>query len=114
MDNPDDLVTEIKERLEEMPEGDKMIYLKADQELAYSEVMKVMDLVREAGVEEIALIAEPQSAGRLSAMATEKPNGCTPSPHGHKKTLGRPLARRHPARAHRRRCPTSTSRRSST
>jgi biopolymer transport protein ExbD len=35
-----------------------MIFLKADRELAYSEVMKVMDLCREAGVEEVALIAD--------------------------------------------------------
>src|SRR5919201_792334 len=51
----------LKERLEDLPEGGKMIYLKADQELAYSEVMKVMDLARDAGVEEIALIAEPKT-----------------------------------------------------
>ena len=35
-----------------------VIYLKADQELPYAEVMKVMDLCREAGVEEGARIAE--------------------------------------------------------
>ena len=40
-----------------------MVFLKADTELPYSEVMKVMDLLREAGVEEIALIAEPQVEG---------------------------------------------------
>jgi len=57
LDNRNDL----KEKLEDLPEGGKMIYLKADQELPYSEVMKVMDLAREAGVEEIALIAEPRT-----------------------------------------------------
>ena len=61
LDNQADLVPQLKERLEDMPEGGKIIYLKADQELAYSEVMKVMDLAREAGVEEIALIAEPRT-----------------------------------------------------
>ena len=35
---------QLKERLEDVPEGSKIIYLKADSELAYSEVMKVMDL----------------------------------------------------------------------
>jgi biopolymer transport protein ExbD len=40
-----------------------MAYLKADDALAYSEVMKVMDLLREAGVEEVALIAEPKVSG---------------------------------------------------
>jgi len=53
-----DLITPLKEKLDDMPEGGKMIYLKADQDLAYSEVMKVMDLARDAGAEEIALIAE--------------------------------------------------------
>ena len=62
LDKQDDLVPQLKERLEDLPEGGKMTYLKADQELAYSEVMKVMDLAREAGVEEIALIAEPKAA----------------------------------------------------
>ena len=40
-----------------------MIYLKADDQLPYSEVMKVMDLCREAGVEEVALIAERKVQG---------------------------------------------------
>ena len=63
LDNRNDLVPQLKEKLEDLPEGGKMIYLKADQDLAYSEVMKVMDLAREAGVEEIALIAEPKTQG---------------------------------------------------
>jgi biopolymer transport protein TolR len=58
-----DLVTQLKEKLEDMPEGSKVVYLKADEGLQYSEVMKVMDLCREAGVEEIALIAERRVQG---------------------------------------------------
>jgi biopolymer transport protein TolR len=58
VDTPPDLVSQLKERLEELPDASKMIFLKADEELAYAEVMKVMDLCREAGVEEISLIAE--------------------------------------------------------
>jgi len=52
------LLNQIKERLQDLPEGARIIYLKADDALPYSEVMKVMDLCREAGVEEVALIAE--------------------------------------------------------
>jgi biopolymer transport protein ExbD len=37
-----------------------VIFLKGDEGLAYAEVMKVMDLVRAGGVEEVALIAEPR------------------------------------------------------
>jgi biopolymer transport protein ExbD len=58
-----ELVGQVKERLEEAPEGSKMVFMKADTELPYSEVMKVMDDLREAGVEEIALIAEPRAQG---------------------------------------------------
>jgi biopolymer transport protein TolR len=63
MDNPADLTAQVKEKLEDLPEGGKIIYLKADEGLAYSEVMKVMDLVRAAGVEEVALIAEKRVQG---------------------------------------------------
>ena len=58
-----EIIPQVKERLEEAPEGSKMVFLKADTELPYSEVMKVMDDLREAGVEEIALIAEPRAQG---------------------------------------------------
>jgi biopolymer transport protein ExbD len=61
--NLQDLVPQIKEKLDELPEGQKMVYLKADSGLMYSEVMKVMDACREAGVEEIALIAERKVQG---------------------------------------------------
>ena len=61
--NTKELVPQLKERLEDLPEGKKMVFLKADSELAYSEVMKVMDFCREAGVEEIALIAEARQGG---------------------------------------------------
>jgi biopolymer transport protein ExbD len=61
--NKPELVPQVKERLDEAPEGSKMVFLKADSELPYSEVMKVMDDLREAGVEEIALIAEPRAQG---------------------------------------------------
>jgi biopolymer transport protein TolR len=62
-DSPQDLVTDIKTRLEDISEGNRMVFLKADVDLPYSEVMKVMDLCREAGVEEIALIAEARVQG---------------------------------------------------
>jgi biopolymer transport protein ExbD len=58
IDNPADFAAQLKEKVDELPEGGKLVYLKADSSLAYSEVMKVMDTCRENGVEEIALIAE--------------------------------------------------------
>jgi len=63
IDNQADLVKTIKERLEEMADTAKVVYLKGDENLPYSEIMKVMDFCREAGVEEIALIAEGKVQG---------------------------------------------------
>ena len=61
--NQAELLPQVKERLQDLPEGARIMYLKADEELPYSEVMKVMDLCREAGVEEVALIAEAKVQG---------------------------------------------------
>ena len=63
LDNPAELTAKVKERLEDLAEGSRVIYLKADEGLPYSEVMKIMDLVRAAGVEEVALIAEKKVQG---------------------------------------------------
>jgi biopolymer transport protein ExbD len=63
LDNQAELGPQVKERLQDLPEGGRMVYLKADEGLAYSEVMKVMDILREAGTEEVALIAEPKAQG---------------------------------------------------
>ena len=60
-------VTELAERLksalEERGDTDKVAFLKADINLEYGEVMKIMNVCREAGVEEIALISEPKVEG---------------------------------------------------
>jgi biopolymer transport protein TolR len=58
-----DLVGLLKEKLEDVAEGSRIVFLKADAELPYSEVMKVMDLCREAGVDEVALIADRKVEG---------------------------------------------------
>jgi len=63
VDNPAELTAQVRDRLEDLAEGNKVVYLKADEGLPYSEVMKVMDLVRAAGVEEVALIAERRVQG---------------------------------------------------
>ncbi len=63
LDSQAELLPQVKERLQDLPEGARIMYLKADEELPYSEVMKVMDLCREAGVEEVALIAERKVQG---------------------------------------------------
>jgi biopolymer transport protein TolR len=54
----DELRPQLREKIDALPDTDKVVFLKADIELPYSEVMKVMDLCREAGAEEVALIVE--------------------------------------------------------
>jgi biopolymer transport protein ExbD len=63
LDNQGYLTPQVKERLADLPDGSKVVYLKADEGLPYSEVMKVMDYVREAGCEEIALITDRKVQG---------------------------------------------------
>jgi len=63
VDGPADLRDKVKQRVEDLPDGGKIVQLKADVELPYAEVMKVMDLLREAGAEEVALIAEKKVEG---------------------------------------------------
>jgi len=63
LDSQDQLLPQLREQMRDPQEGTRMIYLKADEALPYSEVMKVMDLAREAGVEEVALIAERKVQG---------------------------------------------------
>ena len=63
VDGPTELRDKVKQRLEDLPDDAKIVQLKADVELEYAEVMKVMDVVREAGAEEVALIAEKKVEG---------------------------------------------------
>ena len=59
----DQLLPQLQEVLQDVPEGERLVYLKGDEELEYGQIMTIMDLCREAGVEEIALIAEPEVEG---------------------------------------------------
>ncbi len=58
-----ELAERLKSALEERGDTDRVAYLKADVNLEYAEVMKIMDVCREAGIEEIALISEPKVEG---------------------------------------------------
>jgi biopolymer transport protein TolR len=63
LDSQAALLPLLKEMVQDMAEGTRLAYLKADEALPYSEIMKVMDLCREAGIEEVALIAERKVQG---------------------------------------------------
>jgi len=58
-----ELSGQVKQRIDALGEDEKVLYLKADAALPYSDVMKVMDACREGGVEEVAFIAEPRVGG---------------------------------------------------
>ena len=58
-----ELGVRLKKALEERADTDKVAFLKADINIAYGEVMKIMSICREAGIEEIALISEPKVEG---------------------------------------------------
>ena len=53
----------MKSALEERGDTDKVAYLKADINIEYGEVMKIMNVCREAGIEEIALVSEAKVEG---------------------------------------------------
>ena len=40
------------------------VFLKADEAVAYGTVMKVMDVIKKAGVDRVGMVTEPTSAGR--------------------------------------------------
>jgi len=50
--------TSLRDAIDLLPDTDRVVYLKADIELEYSEVMRVMDMCRESGAEEVALIVD--------------------------------------------------------
>ncbi len=59
----EDLAERLKTALAERGDTDKVAFLKADINMEYGEVMKIMDICHDAGIEEIALIAEPKVEG---------------------------------------------------
>jgi biopolymer transport protein ExbD len=65
-----ELATKVSEILETKT-GEKLVIIRADEEVEYGAVMAAMDQLRTAGVEDIGLITEPapQSGGAAPAAA---------------------------------------------
>jgi biopolymer transport protein ExbD len=57
------LLPEVQALLAGAAEADRVVYIKADEGLAYSEVQRVMDLCRAAGADEVALISQHKIGG---------------------------------------------------
>jgi biopolymer transport protein ExbD/biopolymer transport protein TolR len=56
--SPDDLASKISAKLENKPEGEKMVYMRADIRAKYGKVMDAIDQVRAAGVSQLGLLTE--------------------------------------------------------
>ena len=57
------LWTRLSARLAELPEGQRVVVLRADQTLPYTRVAEVLAACREAGAEQVALAALPGTEG---------------------------------------------------
>jgi biopolymer transport protein ExbD/biopolymer transport protein TolR len=56
--NPDDLPAKIEAKMENKPEGEKEVYLRADIRANYGKVMDAVDGIRSAGVSQLGLLTE--------------------------------------------------------
>ena len=63
-----ELATKVSELLENKPGGERIVIIRADEEVEYGAVMAAMDALRTAGIEDIGLITQPvaQTGGAMS------------------------------------------------
>ena len=54
-----ELATKVSELLENKPGGERIVIIRADEEVEYGAVMSAMDALRTAGIEDIGLITQP-------------------------------------------------------
>src|SRR6266581_2775188 len=59
----DDLKTAVEKALANKKEEDKIVYIKSGVEVSYGEVVKVINAVREKGVDKIGLVADKLKKG---------------------------------------------------
>jgi biopolymer transport protein ExbD/biopolymer transport protein TolR len=67
--NIDDLKTSVEKALANKKEEDKIVYIKSGVEVSYGEVVKVINAVREKGVDKIGLVADKKKKGGAAAPA---------------------------------------------
>lgn len=61
--NLDDLKAQVEKALANKKEEDKIVYIKSGVEVSYGEVVKVINAVREKGVDKIGLVADKKKKG---------------------------------------------------
>ncbi|PYS34994.1 MAG: biopolymer transporter ExbD [Acidobacteria bacterium] len=65
--NLDDLKSQVEKSLANKKEEDKIVYIKSGVEVSYGEVVKVINAVREKGVDKIGLVADKLKKGVTAA-----------------------------------------------
>jgi len=65
--NLDDLKSSVEKALANKKEEDKIVYIKSGVEVSYGEVVKVINAVREKGVDKIGLVADRKKKGATAA-----------------------------------------------
>ena len=65
--NLDDLKSSVEKALANKKEEDKIVYIKSGIEVTYGEVVKVINAVREKGVDKIGLVADKKKKGGAAA-----------------------------------------------
>ena len=68
--NLDDLKAAVEKALANKKEEDKIVYIKSGVEVSYGEVVKVINAVREKGVDKIGLVADRKKKGATAVPAT--------------------------------------------
>jgi len=61
--NMDDLKTQVEKALANKKEEDKIVYVKSGVNVNYGEVVKVINAVREKGIDKIGLVADRKKGG---------------------------------------------------
>src|ERR1700674_5019326 len=67
--NLEDLKTQVEKALQNKKEEDKVVYIKSGIEVSYGEVVKVINAVREKGVDKIGLVADRKKKAGAAATA---------------------------------------------
>ena len=67
--NLDDLKSSVEKALANKKEEDKIVYIKSGIEVSYGEVVKVINAVREKGIDKIGLVADKKKTKGASAAA---------------------------------------------
>ena len=61
--NMDDLKTQVEKALQTKKEEDRIVYVKSGVNVSYGEVVKVINAVREKGIDKIGLVADKKKKG---------------------------------------------------